>query len=421
MPTSVGPNTFGEQNLVFGYDLGDGINSYKGQPTTNNFGGSFRDFTGTSYSPDGEWISSEPTRFTKTYYSTLLTPIGPGGTLIEESGTAGFHHLSRYGGSSEDGLHSLSCYIYPFTSGITDFCIGMLGDGSNNIQFNLDTKAITYGGGISNRNAFIRDIPGWPGWLRVGANIEGRGGGWVGCIGYSSYTSYTGTAGGKKAYITGIQYEYKTQPTPFVGGTRSVTQGLLDFAGRSTIDLTNVSFDSNAQMIFDGTDDYASVAYSTALNTPTGATYEIMLYPQGAGEFLSRGKSDSGTDPDNPRFYIGGNGSLYFDWSITGADTYIQTPASAATLNRWNHIVGIAQPGDQLRLYVNGVQVTYSTVIRTVPTPLPNTADPLIIGGATWIPRYFTGKVGGVKLYNRALTASEITSNFNAIKSRFGI
>jgi hypothetical protein len=32
MPTSVGPNTYGEENLVFGFDTGDTVNSYKGQP-----------------------------------------------------------------------------------------------------------------------------------------------------------------------------------------------------------------------------------------------------------------------------------------------------------------------------------------------------------------------------------------------------
>jgi len=173
--------------LAFAYDQSNTVRSYLGEPTTNNYGSNFRDFTGTGYSIDGEW-TSDPTRFTKTYFANLPTPIGPGATLIEESGVNGFHHLSRYGGGSESGAHSLSCYLYPLATGITDFCIGMLGDGSNNIQFNLDTRAITYGGGIQNRNAFIRDVPGWPGWIRVGANIEGRTGGWVGCFGYSSYT-----------------------------------------------------------------------------------------------------------------------------------------------------------------------------------------------------------------------------------------
>ena len=39
MPTSVGPNTFGEENLVFGYDLADVSNSYRGEPTVNLISG----------------------------------------------------------------------------------------------------------------------------------------------------------------------------------------------------------------------------------------------------------------------------------------------------------------------------------------------------------------------------------------------
>jgi hypothetical protein len=36
MPSSAGPNTAGETNLVFAYDLGDSVNSYKGEPATNH-------------------------------------------------------------------------------------------------------------------------------------------------------------------------------------------------------------------------------------------------------------------------------------------------------------------------------------------------------------------------------------------------
>jgi len=34
---------------------------------------------------------------------------------------------------------------------------------------------------------------------------------------------------------------------------------------------------------------------------------------------------------------------------------------------------------------------------------------------------YFAGKIGIVNIYNRELTTSEISQNFNALKSRFGI
>jgi hypothetical protein len=34
---------------------------------------------------------------------------------------------------------------------------------------------------------------------------------------------------------------------------------------------------------------------------------------------------------------------------------------------------------------------------------------------------YLNGNISNVKLYNRALSASEITQNYNALKSRYGL
>jgi hypothetical protein len=192
--------------------------------------------------------------------------------------------------------------------------------------------------------------------------------------------------------------------------------------GTSVGTLTNgVGFDSanGGSFTFDGSDDYISVAYNTELNTPLGATYDIWIYPTSTGEFLSRGTSDSGTTPDNPRFYTGSNGNLYFDWSTSGADTYVDTVAGVVTFNAWNNIIGVATPGQQLRVYVNTIEPSYGTVSNTLPTPLANTANPLIIGGVTWIPRYIAGKIASVRLYNKSLSAAEITQNYNAQKNRF--
>jgi len=412
MPSHAGPNILGESNLVFAYNTGDTVNSFRGQPTTNDYGSNFRDFTGTGYSPYGEWISTEPTRFTKTYYPNLNTPIGPGGTLIEESGTAGYHHLSRYGGGDESGAHSLSCYIYPLVSGITDFCIGMLGDSSSNIRFNLDTRVITYGGGISNTNAFIRDVPGYPGWLRVGANIEGRGGGWVGCFGYTSYTTYTGTAGGKGAYITGIQYEYITQPTSFVAGTRSVTQGLLPVIGNSTIDLTNVSFDSNAQMTFDGTNDYIATSTAIPCNFGTGDfAVEVMIYPQSFASYTHMVAL-----PSQSTFALKANISdgaiYYYDPAFT---TYGSTSGWTLTLNQWNHVV-LVRSGNTAYGYLNGVlkgsKAGFNTNFSS--TQIVNVGN----GGTS---EYTQKEVDIVKIYNRALTAQEVKQNYQQYKTRFNL
>ena len=194
--------------------------------------------------------------------------------------------------------------------------------------------------------------------------------------------------------------------------------------GTSVGTLTNgVGFDNanGGSFTFDGSDDYISVAYNTELNTPLGATFDVWIYPTSSGEFLTRGTSDSGTTPDNPRFYIGGSGGLYFDWSVPGVDTYVDTASGVVTLNAWNNIIGVATPGQQLRVYINTIEPSYGTVSNTLPTPLANTANPLIIGGATWIPRYISGKIAAVKLYNKSLSATERLQNYNAQKSRFGL
>ena len=72
MPTSVGPNTKGEENLVFGYDLGDTGNSYKGEPTVN--------LVTNAATFNGGWAT----------YSN-----GNDGTFITEFGTVGYQMVNR--------------------------------------------------------------------------------------------------------------------------------------------------------------------------------------------------------------------------------------------------------------------------------------------------------------------------------------
>jgi hypothetical protein len=170
------------------------------------------------------------------------------------------------------------------------------------------------------------------------------------------------------------------------------------------------TFDSTTKsIVFDGSDDYVNIPYNENLNTPNGATYEILFNPISSGEFINRGTSDAN---DNPRMYIYNTGMLYFDWSSNGVDRYSQSNVGAAPLNSWSHIIFIATPGDQLRIYVNGQQTSYSVASAAMPSTLPNTTNPLQIGRVDWIPRYFNGNISLVRLYNKSLTTSEILQNY---------
>lgn len=404
-----GPIQTNNSGLVFYFDTAN-VKSYVGEPTTN-LNQQVSNYTGTSYLSDGEWTSN-PTRFTKTYDSSITTPIGSGATLCTESGTAGYHHLSRMGGGGESGTHSISCYVKPLNS-ITNFTIGMLGDDGNQVSFNLSTKIITYGGGISNTNAFCTEVSGFPGWLYVGANIEGRFGGWVGCVGINTSSSYTPTVPYKSFYITGLQYEYKAAPTKFTVGTRSNTQGLLDLAGNSTIDLTNAGYNASSEITFNGSSNY--------ITTPTinlGNSFTVSAWFNSSG--VAGDTVIVGTDANGCDNWLGVSGGYLYGFvtQIADVNNFAFSGATALSNNQSYHAAIVVTP-NTVKLYLNGKQ-DYSTTTGftigawngtfSIGRRCPSVAQ-----------RFFNGKINTVSMYNRALSAAEILKNFNSQRSRYNV
>jgi hypothetical protein len=75
-------------------------------------------------------------------------------------------------------------------------------------------------------------------------------------------------------------------------------------------------------------------------------------------------------------------------------------------LNTWTHLAA-TYDGSALRLYVNGALSTTFLVSGT----LAPTTNPLRIGGNTIWGEYFRGLIDDVRIYNRALTPTEIGSD----------
>jgi hypothetical protein len=79
------------------------------------------------------------------------------------------------------------------------------------------------------------------------------------------------------------------------------------------------------------------------------------------------------------------------------------------TVNTWTHLAG-TYDGATLRLYVNGVQVSS----RAQTGPIAVSTNPLQIGGDTFYGQYFLGKIDEVRVYNWALSGSQIQSDMNS-------
>lgn len=409
MPTSVGPNLSSESSLVYAFDTGDTVNSYLGEPTTNIVRHS-NNVTGSNYGPVNEYSPSELVR---TYYPDLITPIGKGATLCTQQAVNSYYHCLNWSYTSgETGKECLSAYIYPLTTGITNFDIGMVADGSNAIFFNLDTLEITYGAGISNRNAFITPVQGYPGWYRVGANIEGRVGGWVAGIGIGQNTQYTPTAPFKSFYICGLQYETNITDhcTQFVSAnsSRSVSGSLLDVAGnRLTINCISASYNSSAQLTFSGSNYLFGTPTSKLITHTIEAVFRPTSHPNNYGCVVS---DQYGS---NVNYKLGYEGSSAMAGGFYNAGWRL-SPTVTTTLNVWHHIV-YTYDGAVLSIYKNGISGG-----SNASSVFPN-ADLINLRiGRRWdLADYFVGDIAIARIYNRALTIDEITNNFNELKSRF--
>ena len=169
----------------------------------------------------------------------------------------------------------------------------------------------------------------------------------------------------------------------------------------------------------DGGDDVVTFADPGALNFSTNRAFTLETWVNGASSqesgaaILCKGYGGGGEqyalDVQNGvfRFFIRDNGS---------PPTATTTSATFGPNGTWQHLAAVYdQAGGIMRLYVNGTSAASSTPRAT----LLNTNHEVSIGarqGNNTSPYNlnFDGSIDEVAIYNRALTANEITTHFNA-------
>jgi hypothetical protein len=211
-----------------------------------------------------------------------------------------------------------------------------------------------------------------------------------------------------------LQLEQNTFATPYVNGTRSNTQVLIDISRNNNLITANgVIYYSNNTFSFDGTTSRFTTTNSTY---SANSTWEAVINCE---QSVNTFNMFMGQWPPYISFYNGDR--LYFSNLISNIQRTVQTPANLST-NRWYHTAFVTtydstSNNSVMAIYTNGVQTATGTF-----SGVPNNHTNLTIGDGrtnSWYP--FKGKVDLVKKYNRELSANEISDNFQAIRNRYGI
>jgi hypothetical protein len=192
-----------------------------------------------------------------------------------------------------------------------------------------------------------------------------------------------------------------------------------DLIGRgNTGTLTNGPTYSSANggsIVFDGVDDYADIPIPLAASYST-VTIEgfIKWISFNSGMFLGFTTYDIWTSGNTLGYNNGASNVIGIDAS---------TVTSLGLLGNYKHYAFVMNSSGLLstnKIYINGISQSISAVVNG-DGYIPGLSTNLRL--ASWNNGGYCGNVqyGSLKVYNRALTADEVSQNFNATRGRYGI
>ena len=384
-----------KDNLIFGYDTGYGIADnntstrfYPGEPTVNSLASTAVGSSGITFGSDS------------------------GGTYLQtNSGTTGYNYIKV----PNITVTSNETYTWSFELKSTE-TITQSGN-----KYYFDTNEHSNEFSTSNDQSRVSSSQIRPSslpaneWVKFALTVTMKPN-LTGAYSYDFLNFIKPHFTSKKIYYRNMQFEHnKSHHTPFVAGTRSSTQSLIDLKRSTDINVATTSFDSTGQPTLDGTDDYIYPNNITNGSGLTSITAEfvvkasannkniiksnnnaILLHYGGAGFYLN--STDSTTSG-----YLGWNGKL-----TGGTGVY-------------EHLVA-TYDGTTMKLYVNGEPTGTTRAYSAGSTGILKDLNGVTIGGNFNSSQpYFNGDIPIAKIHNRALTAGEVKQNFNAYKNRFDI
>jgi hypothetical protein len=217
--------------------------------------------------------------------------------------------------------------------------------------------------------------------------------------------------------IADVQLELKDHPTAYSPTlTRSSTQGLFDRTKNLTsIDVSNVSFNSQGKMIFDGTNDYifSPSAAPSFTNNVTFSCWFKTSVQQTNKYIMAMGKNLTGNNgmdlclqgTDVASYIVGSSSFIYLNHNTNYQN------------NQW-HMLTVTYNGTSAVLYYDGVAVNSGPFTQNVDIEATRrlAIGSWVNGGAN-----FNGEIDVMQIYNRGLSASEVSQNYNSLRKKFGV
>jgi hypothetical protein len=449
--TQGGNSVFGSITAIGG---GYGGSSYFGYTPNNGYGGNGGSGGGASGYSDG---------------STGRAGTGSAGQGFNGGSSSGQYYSGGGGGAGGAGSSgpnkpnggpgvlypTMSQYYFGGGGGGSAYSLSSGGDGGIGGGGGGAVGITTGGAGLNNGSAGGGGSPNsWantPGG-NAGANTGGGGGG-------GSHYNSNNKGGDGGSGIVIIRYK---GPQKATGGTvttvgsetvHTFTSSGTFVTGAFFVDLSGNGYNgtltngptfntsNKGNILFDGSDDEITTSLPLT-NFPASSNFtfetwaKITAYPavlaaNQYGVTYQAGVLMGATYYSGVALYWYGNnaGNVFTLYGfIRGADAYRNTSGYNFSLNLWYHCVLVNIGGGTISLFING---TLFSSVATATLPYDSSLAPSagnigisksqIDAGGTVNYKAFGGHVANARAYNRALSAAEISQNYEATKTRFGL
>jgi len=166
---------------------------------------------------------------------------------------------------------------------------------------------------------------------------------------------------------------------------------------------------NGGSIVFDGVDDGVNLISTITLGNGNW-TISMWAYANSFPSNYGRLISNNNSGPVSNAFGMASGKISYHSYLVSWTQ---QLGNTTLNVGNWYNLIWVNTSGSMV-MYVNGVADSNSFTSTT------SNGGPINCIGKNWA-NSFSGRVATTQIYNRALTQTEITQNYNATKSRFGL
>lgn len=254
---------------------------------------------------------------------------------------------------------------------------------------------------------------------------------------FDEVTISSGPAGGGSVVTSGLQVQLRPSSYSGSGDTWTDTQGNAN----ATL-VGSPSYNGTTGFTFDGESQWGtlpSVFGSTDFDNSGSYTIEIWFNPapstKASATIFTKFTQGTNIYPYNITYSWGGSNVSNVADVVTPDQPNTNALSANVLTNNWYQNICVwnytgsdigGNGADQNTAWLNGVKQTINNGnLSTFSSPSNNfqasIARRLGLGSGSNNPGWFKGQIGIIRIYNRALTSTEIQQNFNADKDIFGL